>query len=263
MYRPRGAVLWCMELSHSTHDVSHSATQPLKNFPAFHGTRMFFIVFIRGLHQSLIWSRSIQFIPLHSVLSSILILSTHLCLVLPSGLLSSVFPTNILYALIFSFIHATCLAISFSLTSSFPFPPPSQLGAAIPLGSLFSVNCSPCACSRVRDPSRARSELLKLNSVAWVRETTISTERQPFVDEVSTNFCRLRISRDQRGGYLLPYSRFSRPEPLSFLPSSSSIVLTRLSGPRSRHTTSQKSGSAGNRTRTSGSVARNSDHRHH
>jgi hypothetical protein len=45
-----------------------------------------------------------------------------------------------------------------------------------------------------------------------------------------------------------------------FLPSSSSIVLTRLSGPRSRPTTSQKSGSAGNRARTSGSVSRNSDH---
>jgi hypothetical protein len=33
-----------------------------------------------------------------------------------------------------------------------------------------------------------------------------------------------------------PYSRFSRPEPPLFLPSSSSIVLTRLCGPRSRPT---------------------------
>jgi hypothetical protein len=39
-----------------------------------------------------------------------------------------------------------------------------------------------------------------------------------------------------------PYSLilFSRPEPLLFLPSSSSIVLKRLSGSRSRLTTSQK-----------------------
>jgi hypothetical protein len=44
-----------------------------------------------------------------------------------------------------------------------------------------------------------------------------------------------------------------------FLSCSSSIVLTRLSGPRSRPTTSQKSCSSGNRTRTSASVARNSD----
>jgi hypothetical protein len=36
------------------------------------------------------------------------------------------------------------------------------------------------------------------------------------------------------------YSRLSRPEPLLFLSSSSSVVLTRLSGLRSRPTTSQK-----------------------
>jgi hypothetical protein len=41
--------------------------------------------------------------------------------------------------------------------------------------------------------------------------------------------------------------------------SSSSVVLTKLSGPRSRPTTFF-SGSAGNRTRASGSVAKNSDH---
>jgi hypothetical protein len=28
-----------------------------------------------------------------------------------------------------------------------------------------------------------------LNSVAWVHERTISTERPPLVDEVSSNFC--------------------------------------------------------------------------
>jgi hypothetical protein len=41
-------------------------------------------------------------------------------------------------------------------------------------------------------------------------------------------------------GSLRPYSRFSRPESLISLPSSSSIVLTRQSGPRSRPTTPQK-----------------------
>jgi hypothetical protein len=35
----------------------------------------------------------------------------------------------------------------------------------------------------------------------------------------------------QRDGSLRPYSRFSRPEPLPFLSSSSSIVLATLSGP--------------------------------
>jgi hypothetical protein len=77
--------------------------------------------------------------------------------------------------------------------------------------------------------------------VVWVREWTIPTEQPPFFDEIS--------------------AKFSRPEPLLFLPSSSSVVLTRLSGPRSRPTTSQKIWwDAGNRTRSSGSVARNSDH---
>jgi hypothetical protein len=44
----------------------------------------------------------------------------------------------------------------------------------------------------------------------------------------------------QRDGFLRPYSRLSRLEPLIFLPSSSSVVLTMLSGPRSRPTTSQE-----------------------
>jgi hypothetical protein len=46
----------------------------------------------------------------------------------------------------------------------------------------------------------------------------------------------------------------------TFLSSSSSVVLTMLSGPRSRPTTLFFSGSAWNRTRASGSVAENSDH---
>jgi hypothetical protein len=48
---------------------------------------------------------------------------------------------------------------------------------------------------------------------------------------------RLSVPRGQRDGYLREYSRFSRQESLLFLSSSSSIVLTRLSGPRSISTT--------------------------
>jgi hypothetical protein len=80
----------------------------------------------------------------------------------------------------------------------------------------------------------------KLNSVVLVRERTISTERPPFVGEVNANFCSQRVPGGQRDRFLRPYSRLSRPEPLLFLPSSSSVVLTKLSGPRSRPTTSQK-----------------------
>jgi hypothetical protein len=39
------------------------------------------------------------------------------------------------------------------------------------------------------------------------------------------------VTRGQRDGSLLPYCRLSRPEPLLFVPSSSSVVLTRLKYP--------------------------------
>jgi hypothetical protein len=41
--------------------------QPLKNFPAFYGTRRFITAFTRALHWSLPWARSIQSIPSHPV----------------------------------------------------------------------------------------------------------------------------------------------------------------------------------------------------
>jgi hypothetical protein len=53
--------------------------QPLKNFPAFYGTRRFNTAFTRALHWSLSWAISIQSTPSHPIsLRSILILSTHL-----------------------------------------------------------------------------------------------------------------------------------------------------------------------------------------
>jgi hypothetical protein len=61
------------------------------------------------------------------------------------------------------------------------------------------------------------------------------------VQAVGNHLCQMvSVILGQCDGPLQPYSRFSRPEPLLFLSSSSSIVLTRLGGPRSRPTTSQK-----------------------
>jgi hypothetical protein len=88
--------------------------------------------------------------------------------------------------------------------------------------------------------TKVKMPKLKLNSVSLVRERTVPTERPAHFGEVSANFCGEKVSRGQRDGSLLPYYRFSRPEPQLFLPSSSSMVLTRLSGPRSKLTTSQK-----------------------
>jgi hypothetical protein len=60
-------------------------------------------VFTRALHSSPSSARSIQSITSHPIsLRSILILFTHLLLGLPSGLPPSGFPTNILYAFLFS-----------------------------------------------------------------------------------------------------------------------------------------------------------------
>jgi hypothetical protein len=61
-----------------------------------------------------------------------------------------------------------------------------------------------------------------------------------------------------------PYSsilRFSRPNPPLVLPSTSSVVLTSLNGPRSRPTISQKNLVVKEiEPETSGSVVKNSDH---
>jgi hypothetical protein len=55
----------------------------------------------------------------------------------------------------------------------------------------------------------------KTNSVVWVREQAIPTERPPLVGEVTANFYGQRVPRG-RDGSLRPYSRFSRQEPLLF-----------------------------------------------
>jgi hypothetical protein len=98
------------------------------------------------------------------------------------------------------------------------------------------------------------------NFVALVRERTISTERPPLVREVSANFCGERsVAQSARrityGRYLGFLDRihyfFFQVAPQLYSRGSVNPV----PGPLLR-----KFGSAGNRTRTSGSVARNSDH---
>ena len=71
--------------------------QLVKKFPAFHGTGRFITALTSVCHLSLSWASPIQSIYPHSTSwRSILILSTHLCLGLPSGPLPSGFPSKIL-----------------------------------------------------------------------------------------------------------------------------------------------------------------------
>ena len=74
--------------------------QLVKKFPAFHGTRMFITAITSVRHLSLSWASPIQSIYPHPTSwRSIIILSTHLRLGLPSGLFPYGFPTKTLYTL--------------------------------------------------------------------------------------------------------------------------------------------------------------------
>jgi hypothetical protein len=112
----------CSYIPSLTHSLTHSwswalhekppVVQLLKNFTELYGTRMFITVFTKSLHFSLSWATQIHFISSYPIsLKSILILSTHLRLGLPSGLLPSGFPTDNLYAFLFPTIRATCPAL--------------------------------------------------------------------------------------------------------------------------------------------------------
>jgi len=72
--------------------------QLVKKFPAFYGIRRFITAVISARHLSLSWANSIQFIPPHPTSwRSILILSSHLHLGLPSYHFPPGFPTKTLY----------------------------------------------------------------------------------------------------------------------------------------------------------------------
>ena len=97
---------WCRVLLEKL-----TGLQLVKKLPAFHRTWRFITALTSVRHLSLSWASPIQSIYPHPTSwRSNLILSTHLCLGLPSGLFPSGFLTKTLYTPLSSPICATCPA---------------------------------------------------------------------------------------------------------------------------------------------------------
>ena len=97
---------WCRVLLEKL-----TGLQLVKKFAAFYGIRRFITTLTSVCHLSLSCASPIQSTYPHPTSwRSILILSTHLRVGLPSGLFHSGFPTKILYASLSSPIRATCPA---------------------------------------------------------------------------------------------------------------------------------------------------------
>jgi hypothetical protein len=88
-----------------------TGSQLFVKFPVFYGTRKFITAFTSACHLSVFWASSIQSMPPSPTFwRSILILSSHLLLGLPSVLVPSGFPTRTLHTPLFYLIRDICAA---------------------------------------------------------------------------------------------------------------------------------------------------------
>ena len=133
--------------------------QLVKKFPAFHGTRKFINALTSVRHLSLSWGSPIQSIyPLPTSWRSILILSTHLHLGLPSGLLPSGFPTTTLYTPLLT--HTRHMP-SPSHSSRFYHPPTTTITTKKITNNNLTASVKP---SRVKN-SKKNSRPLKMGVI--------------------------------------------------------------------------------------------------
>jgi hypothetical protein len=130
--------------------------RPFDSFPSFYGTRRFNAEFTGALHLFLSWARPIQSTSLHpNSKTSVLLLSTHLRLGLPSGLFPTGFPTNNLYALLFSPIRATCsthlilLEVEVEVTLRLTVSQSACLGVGHPFGAHDQILLFPFSCRKI------------------------------------------------------------------------------------------------------------------
>jgi hypothetical protein len=121
-----------------------------------------------------------------------------------------------------------------------------------------------CTSCIVRLQIHATTEfvLCTKKTVALARKRNIPTERPPLVGEVSAQLLHIEgVTWSAQRTPTAVNLGFLDPEPLLFHSSSSSVILTRLSGPPFQtHYFPENLVSLGIEPRTSGSVSRNSDH---
>ena len=129
---------WCRVLLEKL-----TGLQLVKKFPAFYGTRRFITTFTSARQLSLSSARSIQSIPAHPTSwRSILILSSHLRLDLPSGLFPLRFPhRNPVY--VSPFLHTRYIP---SPSYSSRFYHPSNIGWTVQITKLLGMYFSPVPC---------------------------------------------------------------------------------------------------------------------
>ena len=159
--------------------------QPVKKFPTFYGTRSFITAFTSVRHLSLSWASSIQSTPSHSTSwRSILILSSHLHLGLPSGLFCSGFRTKTLYTPLLS--PHTCYMPRQSHSSRVYHP--NNIGWGVEIHQLVIMQLHPLTCYLIppgpnyspQHPILKQPQPAFLPECQWPSFTPIQNNRQNY-----------------------------------------------------------------------------------